>query len=605
MRQTLRRGKMQKEQTIRRVDECDRPKTEKRSSSRSVEQPAGAVYIEIEHSYGPRRTSVYRVLEEDERGLSFLVPGEDGFFLEGTPLRFSIIHKDRLRTKHFGFTRSCHPTHSEEGDKIFRIGVQLNDALRTPPRTEYILRAPRLQAEKGKDFHITFRLAEEEFHYELTDLSRYSAAFACTPEDLLTLRISTVLSDVHILVGKRTIFEGTAAIRRIAPEGKGKPLVVIEPRGLPIDLDAVRKVDLLNAVFEGTSSLIAQHDKYQSVDATFRAMVADLRFFLEDFRHYLEKPLLDSESREPERVLWEIFPLFFDGLDGKVTRLDSYATELDLSPEMAWLHRQYYQKNLLSLFVAAPYNHRIYFKPNGYPGDFEMMRIVHRDGFEGATLFGKMLNKYSTSIPIARAVRERTAYFKERLAAELVRNPGLMVLSVASGPALEFDALLAQTPALADGLSVTLLDQEIEALQFSLENLSERRIRTGCRMRIGCLHQNIGNYLRRVARRQVGERYDLIYAAGLFDYFDRKTSTFVIRQILSLLRPGGHLIVANLSLTGHRHRVYMEYGHEWSLIYRSPEEMAELAAGLPEGTRVEVSQIAAGLVTVLEVSPEL
>ncbi|MHB8834429.1 MAG: O-methyltransferase [Candidatus Methylomirabilia bacterium] len=576
---------------------------DKRSSRRSGEQPAGAVFIEIEHSYGPRRTSVYRVLEEDERGLSFLVPGEDGYFLEGTPLRFSIILKDRLRTKHFGFTRSCQPTNSEEGEKIYRIGVELCDALRTPPRTEYILRTPRLRSEKGKEFHITFRLAEEEFHFELTDFSRYSAAFACTPDDLLSLRISMVLSDVRIEVGKRAIFAGTAAIRRIARDAKGKPRVVIEPRGLPIDLGAVRQADLLNAAFEGTSSLIAQHDKYQSVDATFRAMVADLRFFLEDFRHYLENPLLDSESQEPARVLQEIFPLFFNGLDGKVTRLDSYAAGLIHTQEGAWLHRQYYQKNLLSLFVAAPYNHRIYFKPKGYPGDFEMMRLVHRDSFEGASLFGKILNKYSTSIPIARAVRERTAYFKERLAAELARNPALQVLSVASGPALEFDALLAETPALADGLSATLLDQEIEALQFSLENLSERRIRAGCGMRISCLHQNIGNYLRRVARRQVGERYDLIYAAGLFDYFDRKTSTFVIRQILSLLRPGGHLVVANLSLTGHRHRVYMEYGHDWSLIYRSSEEMAELAEGLPEGTRIEVGQIADGLVTLLEVSP--
>ncbi len=595
---------MLKIRSMPRADERDRPITEKRSSPRTTEQPAGAVFIEIEHSYGPLRTSVYRVLEEDERGLSFLVPGEDGYFLEGTPLRFSIILKDRLRTKHFGFTRSCQPTNSEEGEKIYRIGVELCDALRTPPRTEYTLRAPRLRSGKGKEFHITFRLAEEEFRSELTDISRYSAAFACTPEDLLSLRIGAVLSGVRIQAGKRVIFEGSATIRRIAHEGKGKPRVVIEPRGLPIDLDAVRKADLLNTAFEGTTSLIAQHESYQSVDATFRAMVADLRFFLEDFRHYLESPLLDSESEKPEQLLQEIFPLFFSGLDGKVTRLDSYATELGLSEDKAWLHRQYYQKNLLSLFVAAPYNHRIYFKPRGYPGDFEMMRLVHRDSFEGASLFGKILNKYSTSIPIARAVRERTTYFKERLAAELVRNPALQVLSIASGPALEFDALLEETPALADGLSVSLLDQEIEALQFSLENLSERRIRTGCGMRVSCLHQNIGNYLRRVARRQIGERYDLIYAAGLFDYFDRKTSAFVIRQILSLLRPGGHLIVANLSLTGHLHRVYMEYGHDWNLIYRSSEEMAELAEGLPAGTRVKVGQIADGLVTLLEVSPE-
>jgi SAM-dependent methyltransferase len=594
---------MQTGQTARPGGERARQAREKRSSQRSGVQPAGAVFIEIEHSYGPRRTSAYRVREVDERGLSFLLPGEDGFFLEGTPLRFSILRGDQPRTRHFGFTRSCNPIHSEDGEKSYRIGVELCDAMRAPLRPEYTLRAPRLRPGKNQSFQLTFCLAEEECHFELIDLSRYSAAFACTPEDLLTLRISTILSDVRIHVGTRTIFEGTAVISRIAQAANGMPLVVVEPRDLPINLDAVRKIDLLNAAFVGTSNLVALHDKYQSVDSTFRAMVADLRFFLEDFRHYLENPILDAESREPELLLQEIFPLFFDGLDGKITRLDTFAAGLDLDQDKAWLHRQYYQKNLLPLFVAAPYNHRIYFKPNGYPGDFEMMRLVHRDGFEGASLFGKMMNKYSTSIPIARAVRERTAYFKERLAAELDRNPGLRVLSVASGPALEFDALLAERPDLANGLWVTLLDQEIEALQFSLENLSERRFRAGSGMRISCLHQNIGSYLRRVARRQVAERYDLIYAAGLFDYFDAKTSAFVIRQILTLLSPGGRLIVANLSLIGHLHRVYMEYGHDWNLIYRSSEEMARLAEGLPEGTRVEIRQIAAGLVTLLEVSP--
>lgn len=593
---------MREGHTIRRVEEREHWVREKRSSRRTAGQPPEAIFIEVEHSYGPRKASVYRVLEADERGLSFLVPGEDGYFLDGTPLRFTLIQRDRLRTKHFGFTRSSVQLHSEQGEKSFRIGVELSDALRTPPRAQYILRAPRLTPGQGREFLITFRLANEEFHFELTEYSRFSAAFACAPEDLLTLRLSAVISDVRIRVGQKTVFEGSATIRRVAAEGKGKPLVVIEPRGLPIDLAAVREADLVSTAFEGTTSLIAQHDKYQGVDATFKAMVADLRFFMEDFRHYLENPLLGAEGRESESLLREIFPLFFNGQDGKITRLDAYTAGLASDQEAAWLHRQYYQKNLLSLFLSGPYNHRIYFKPKGYPGDFEMMRLVHRDGFEGATLFGKMINKYSTSIPIAKAVRERTAYFKDLIRAELARNPRLQVLSVAAGPALEFDALLAEAPLLADGLTVTLLDQEIEALQFSLESLSERRIRTGSGVRVGYLHQSIGNYLRRVSRGQVAERYDLIYAAGLFDYFDRKTSAFVIRQVLSLLRPGGRLVVANLSLTGHRHRVFMEYGHEWNLIYRAPEEMAQLAEGLPDGVRAEVGQIAGGLVSLLEIS---
>ncbi len=117
---------------MRRTEECELSITEKRSSRRSSEQATGLVSIEIEHSYGPRATSIYQVLEADERGLSFLVPGEDGYFLDGIPLRFTLIQKDRLRTKHSGFTRSSLPTNSELGERMYRIGVQISDALRTP-----------------------------------------------------------------------------------------------------------------------------------------------------------------------------------------------------------------------------------------------------------------------------------------------------------------------------------------------------------------------------------------------------------------------------------------------------------------------------------------
>jgi SAM-dependent methyltransferase len=232
-----------------------------------------------------------------------------------------------------------------------------------------------------------------------------------------------------------------------------------------------------------------------------------------------------------------------------------------------------------------------------------MMRLVHRDAFEGATLFGRMINKYSTSIPIARAVRERTAHFTERIRVALERTPDLRVLSVASGAALEFAALLEQAPELTDGLAVTLLDQEIEALQFSLENLSELRLRAASRMRLTHIHQSVGTFVRGVARGEICERFDLIYAAGLFDYFDRKTSSFVIRQLLPLLRPAGRLVVANLSLSGHQHRAYMEYGHEWNLVYRTAQQMAELADGVPAGTGIAVGQIAGGLVSLLELAP--
>ena len=42
-------------------------------------------YIEIHHTFGPVRKSVYKVLEYDEYGMSFLIPQADGYFRPGVP----------------------------------------------------------------------------------------------------------------------------------------------------------------------------------------------------------------------------------------------------------------------------------------------------------------------------------------------------------------------------------------------------------------------------------------------------------------------------------------------------------------------------------------
>ena len=121
-------------------------------------------------------------------------------------------------------------------------------------------------------------------------------------------------------------------------------------------------------------------------------------------------------------------------------------------------------------------------------------------------------------------------------------------------------------------------------------------------MELNFVHQNIGNYLRHLARDKISENFDLIYASGLFDYFDHKTSKFVIKHLLKQTQPGGKIIIANLSEDGHDHKSYMEFGGEWYLTYRSQEDMVKLSEAIPELTEYSIKEIENGTCKFIEIT---
>jgi extracellular factor (EF) 3-hydroxypalmitic acid methyl ester biosynthesis protein len=333
----------------------------------------------------------------------------------------------------------------------------------------------------------------------------------------------------------------------------------------------------------------------------FIAGVADLRIFLKEFKEYLETPKTQKALSENPDVLEHIYTIFYPGIDEKMKYIDKVIPKLNLTPEETSLYQEYYQKHLHTLFLISPFIHRIYFKPSGYPGDYEMINMVHRNALEGETPLGKLLNKYATSIPIAQAVRKRTEFFTNEIKEVAQKNGNAKVLSIASGPALEFDMLLKKYPKLADNVSIKLLDQDIEALRFSQENLYKTRIETQSKIHIDFIHQNIGNYLKELNRSKIRENFDIVYASGLFDYFDFKTSKFVIKYLLKQTRPGGKIIIANLSLDGHYHKTFLEFVGEWYLIYRSREDMVKLSEAIPKGIDFKIKEIENGLCRFIEI----
>jgi len=75
--------------------------------------------------------------------------------------------------------------------------------------------------------------------------------------------------------------------------------------------------------------------------------------------------------------------------------------------------------------------------------------------------------------------------------------------------------------------------------------------------------------------------FDLVYAAGLYDYLAAPTARTLTRALFSALRPGGTLLVANFA-PNLPDIGYMEAIMDWRLIYRDEREVEQFAADIPE-----------------------
>ena len=70
-------------------------------------------------------------------------------------------------------------------------------------------------------------------------------------------------------------------------------------------------------------------------------------------------------------------------------------------------------------------------------------------------------------------------------------------------------------------------------------------------------------------------KYDLIWSAGLFDYFDDDKFQRLLERFTKYIKPDGRLIIGNFSPVNNS-KAYMEYGN-WYLNHRSEDELLTLA----------------------------
>ena len=220
----------------------------------------------------------------------------------------------------------------------------------------------------------------------------------------------------------------------------------------------------------------------------------------------------------------------------------------------------------------CPMTRRSFDKPRGYAGDAVMLDHIYGIEHPGpdyhpATLAGKIY-AYTINAPASRAVRYRRKVLAELIddAAARCGAGNARILSIAAGHLRE--AEISATVKQRAFAEFVALDQD----QESLDVIKRDYAQFGVTARHGSVLQLLKN-------RNEFNGFDLVYAAGLFDYLEHAVAKRLVERMHGMLNPGGRLLVANFT-----HSVpdagYMEAFMDWWLIYRGKQEMLSLFESL-------------------------
>ena len=236
------------------------------------------------------------------------------------------------------------------------------------------------------------------------------------------------------------------------------------------------------------------------------------------------------------------------------------------------------------LFMRGMYIEWSLRKPYGYAGDFKIIDDIYRNN-PTTTGFDRLFDNYYQMSAICVAVRNRKEDFK-RLITDFIHNSQtnpIKIMNLASGSAREIKEILSSYTLSNKKVSFDCYDNEDKAIEYAKTLL-------GSSSNVNFTKKNA---LRLAATKSIekstGDKYDIIYATGLFDYLTHKVSSRLVCNIKKLLKTNGILAISNVRDKYSNPSVhFMEWVGDWNLIYRTDEEFKKifLNAGFKEDSLV-------------------
>lgn len=441
-----------------------------------------------------------------------------------------------------------------------------------------------------------FRLVLNEKPYEILNFSATGVAFVCDHP----LEFGQE-AQIELTFTGMKIFSARAKVARSQPLPNGQCEIAL---GFS---NQVLPIELIHALMSSVSSFEKEKEiLFPAIPE--QIFLKTLR--VKDFLEGLEKQAntIEDQIKTPNGSLHLYDSIEKGVIDWLVAyispSLDKLFTELNnLVRSQPEAERptcyEFIREKLGSILYRAPLPWRTYSKPLGYAGDYQMMNLMyHSDKSAATNLFTKAINAYYASRPAAMAVKNRSYFLKDKITQFIRNNPGkrLRIMSLASGPARELALVLESVPReLLDQVEFYLIDQDLESLQYAQRSLRQLCFEKGCTPDIQFLNTNIKTIIRRGL--PVTD-LDLIYSAGLFDYFSDPVAVLTAKRIAGGLREGGMAIIGNFD-TSNPDMAQMEIVLDWQLIYRSEEDLKTLFGGITDDITVERENAGVNLFAIL------
>ncbi|WII72946.1 class I SAM-dependent methyltransferase [Bdellovibrio sp. 22V] len=382
----------------------------------------------------------------------------------------------------------------------------------------------------------------------------------------------------------------------------GEMIIGFEILGEPLKVERIKALEV-------SSEVITEQTRYAQelaqLPAEFKTFVYEMKDWLEKLKARIDKLEADSPVdnwKEAQDYRLTIADTVSDYLGQVIPMKYSQVPQFikNFTPEQMKWATEFAREQIGYLVYGAPFANRAYFKPRGYAGDYEMMNHLYRDELVGKTLFDQCMHKYFIDEPAGAAVKNRGQYLFEKITELFTATPPnqpLKILSVASGPAMEQQLFLQNANTFyGRPVEFTCLDQDEESLKHAHRQLHsiERFVRSGFKFKFNNMA------IRNVIAAGCPETdYDLIYSAGLFDYFTEPVAQMAAQKMLASVKPGGRVVIGNFS-KDNPCVPFMELVLDWHLIYRSEEDLLRIFKGLGSKIWVEKEPLGVNLFVVIQ-----
>jgi extracellular factor (EF) 3-hydroxypalmitic acid methyl ester biosynthesis protein len=438
----------------------------------------------------------------------------------------------------------------------------------------------------------------------LHNVSRRNVVFEIY-DPFLVLRTSEVLTGFQVRRGRDALYQGEAVVTNVV---NNAILLVVsatlsgEWNGLEVSDRQARNM------LADAEAFVGDWERQNRITPSYRLKVGELKSFMNDLRYWLDHIDLTREIGSPtERPQASISDHEFDAIKQPVMPKLTEAfmgLELacrDLDRSNVDIHKQLAQRELLPLMMPSPFFNRVFTKPLGYAGDYEMVNMMFRNMRGGLTTYAQVVDDWLLAGGPPEAHRNRI-YTLERVLNEIAetsktRNKPIRIMNIGCGPAQELQLFLAQSVH-AHRFEIDLMDFNAETLAFTRQKLTPLAEQQPEKPTINYKLKSVQDLLRQaIERAEAPEPYDFIYCAGLFDYLSDRVCSKLVHLFYSWCDEGGRLLVTNVH-TSNPVQGLMEHVMEWHLVLRDEESMMRLS---PDSDHSKVYRDTTGINVFLDV----